>query len=69
MAHSDDFRWFGPPDMIKEWDLLVLTFNKHRYEVTVATNKSADSCYSIFCLYYGENREACSKTHDTKVGP
>ena len=39
MAHSDDFRWFGPPDMIKEWDLLVLTFNKHRYEVTDATNK------------------------------
>ena len=39
IAHSDDFRWFGPPDMIKEWDLLVLTFNKHRYEVTDATNK------------------------------
>lgn len=39
IAHSDDFRWFGPPDLIKEWDLLVLTFNKHRYEVTDATNK------------------------------
>ena len=39
IAHSDDFRWFGPPDMIKEWDKLVLTFNKHRYEVTDATNK------------------------------
>jgi Reverse transcriptase (RNA-dependent DNA polymerase) len=39
IAHSDDFRWFGPPDMINEWDILVLTFNKHRYEVTDATNK------------------------------
>ena len=39
IAHSDDFRWFGPPDMIKEWDMLVTTFNKHRYEVTDATNK------------------------------
>lgn len=39
IAHSDDFRWFGPPDMVHEWDLLVLTFNKHRYEVTDATDK------------------------------
>ena len=35
IAHSDAFRWFGPPDMIKEWDMLVRTFNKHRYEVSL----------------------------------
>ena len=39
MAHSDDFRWFGPQDMIAEWDLLIATFNKSKYEVTDATNK------------------------------
>ena len=39
MAHSDDFRWFGPPDMLDEWKLLVTTFNKHWYEATDATNK------------------------------
>ena len=39
IAHSDDFRWFGPDDLISEWDHLVATFNKHKYEVTDATNK------------------------------
>ena len=39
IAHSDDFRWFGPNELISEWDLLVSTFNKHKYEVTDATNK------------------------------
>ena len=39
MAHSDDFRWFGPDNMISEWDLLITTFGQHKYEVTDATNK------------------------------
>jgi hypothetical protein len=39
IAHSDDFRWFGPPDMLHEWDLIIKTFNAHNYEVTDATNK------------------------------
>jgi hypothetical protein len=39
IAHSDNFRWFGPPELISEWNLLVSTFNKHKYEVTDATNK------------------------------
>jgi hypothetical protein len=39
IAHSDDFRWFGPDDLISEWDLLVATFNRHKYEVTDATSK------------------------------
>ena len=39
IAHSDDFRWFGRPDMIHEWDLLVSTFNAHKYEITDATDK------------------------------
>lgn len=39
MAHSDDFRWFGPNTMMHEWDLIVVTFNKHKYEITDATDK------------------------------
>jgi hypothetical protein len=39
IAHSDDFRWFGPPSMLHEWDRLVATFNAHKYEITDATNK------------------------------
>ena len=39
IAHSDDFRWFGPPEYLSEWDDLVATFNKYKYEVTDATNK------------------------------
>jgi hypothetical protein len=38
-AHSDDFRWFGPPEYISEWDDLVTTFNRHKYEVTDTTEK------------------------------
>ena len=37
--------------------------------LTTAPIKSTDSCYSTFYLYYGETREACHKTHDSKVGP
>ena len=39
IAHSDDFRWFGPQENTHEWDDLVTTFNKHGYEVTNATDK------------------------------
>ena len=39
IAHSDDFRWFGPKEYLNEWDILVKTFNKHKYEVTDATTK------------------------------
>ena len=39
IAHSDDFRWFGRPDMFHEWDLLVSTFNARMYEFTDATDK------------------------------
>jgi hypothetical protein len=37
IAHSDDFRWFGPEELLSEWDQLVTTFNQHRYKVTDAT--------------------------------
>jgi hypothetical protein len=30
IAHSDDFRWFGPPEYIFECDDLVATFNRHK---------------------------------------
>ena len=39
MAHSDDFRWFGPNNMLSEWDLLISNFNKYKYEMTDATDK------------------------------
>jgi hypothetical protein len=39
IAHSNDFRWFGPPAMIHEWDLLVATFNAHNHEITDASDK------------------------------
>ena len=39
IAHSDDFRWFGSDDVLSEWDLLITTFNEHKYEVTDATDK------------------------------
>jgi hypothetical protein len=39
IAHSDDFRWCGPKHMFHEWDLLVATFEKHKYKVTDATDK------------------------------
>ena len=31
IAHSDDFRWFGPPNHIHEWDAVIQAFNKHGY--------------------------------------
>ena len=37
IVHSDDFRWFGPSDKLDEWDLILATFNEHKYEVTDAT--------------------------------
>jgi hypothetical protein len=39
IAHSDDFRWFGPQELLHEWDNLVATFNAHKYEVTDCTDK------------------------------
>ena len=39
IAHSDDFRWFGPEELLSEWDKLVSTFNQHKYEVTDCTDK------------------------------
>jgi hypothetical protein len=51
IAHSGDLRWFGPPDLISQWDLLVATFNKHKYEVTDATNKEFVGIH----IYHDEN--------------
>ena len=38
IAHSDDFRWFEPEDLLSEWDRLCKTFNEHKYKVTDCTN-------------------------------
>jgi hypothetical protein len=55
IAHSDDFRWFGPPDHIHEWDAVITAFNKHGYQVTDATDKEfvgiriqADSAFNYY---------------------
>ena len=34
IVHSDDFRWFGNKEHLSEWQLLVDTFEKHKYKVT-----------------------------------
>jgi hypothetical protein len=39
IVHSDDFRWFGDKDDLREWQLLVTTFEKHKYKVSDATDK------------------------------
>ena len=39
IAHSDDFRWFGPEENLDEWDNIIKIFNKHGYQVTDATDK------------------------------
>jgi hypothetical protein len=39
IAHSDDFRWFGPEENLDEWDNVIKIFNKHGYQVTDATDK------------------------------
>jgi hypothetical protein len=39
IAHSDDFRRFGGMDQIHEWDLLIATFNAHKYEITDSAGK------------------------------
>lgn len=39
IAHSDDFRWFGPEEYLHEWDNVVKIFNRHGYQVTDATDK------------------------------
>jgi hypothetical protein len=43
IAHSGDFRWFGPPTIMHEWDLLVATLNAHKYETTDASDKVSTS--------------------------
>ena len=39
IAHSDDFRWFGPEEDLHEWDKVIKIFNEHGYQVTDATDK------------------------------
>ena len=39
VAHSDDFRWFGLTKHLIEWDVLLKTFNEHKYNVTDCTEK------------------------------
>ena len=38
IAHSDDFRWFGPVELLCEWDLLCATFNAHKYRAVSYTH-------------------------------
>ena len=60
IAHSDDFRWFGPLALISEWDLLIATFNSHKYEVTDATSKEfvgiRITCDEHFNYYMDQSR-------------
>jgi hypothetical protein len=60
IAHSDDFRWFGPPEYLSEWDDLVATFNRHKYAVADATDKEFVgirlSCDEDFNFYMDQSR-------------
>jgi hypothetical protein len=38
IVHSDDFRWFGDARDMSEWQLLVDTFEKHKYKVSDVTD-------------------------------
>ena len=38
IVHSDDFRWFGEASEMSEWQLLVDTFERHKYKVSDVTD-------------------------------
>ena len=55
IVHSDDFRWFGSKKHMYEWQLLVDTFEKHKYKVTdvgdkefVGINITRDEQYNYY---------------------
>ena len=60
IAHSDDFRWFGPKHLLGEWDKLCNTFNAHKYKVTDCTDKEFVginiTCDSDFNYYMDQAR-------------
>ena len=60
IAHSDDFRWFGPAELLSEWDLLCNTFNAHKYKVTDCTDKEfvgiKIQCDAEFNYYADQSR-------------
>jgi hypothetical protein len=60
IAHSDDFRWFGPQTLLYEWKLLCDTFNAHKYRVTDCTDKEfvgiRITCDESFNYYMDQSR-------------
>jgi hypothetical protein len=60
IAHSDDFRWFGPADLLSEWTSLCAAFNDNRYKVTDCTDKEfvgiRIQCDSQFNYYADQSR-------------
>ena len=60
IAHSDDFRWFGPANLLSEWELLCATFNAHKYKVTDCTDKEfvgiKITCDAKFNYYADQSR-------------
>jgi hypothetical protein len=60
IAHSDDFRWFGPHELLSEWEVLCATFNEHKYKVTDCTDKEfvgiRIQCDSQFNYYADQSR-------------
>ena len=55
IAHNDDFRRFGPDDLISEWDLLA-TFNRHKCKVTDVTSKEFVGIH----IYHDEDFNYCT---------
>ena len=55
IVHSNDFRWFGSKKNLKEWQILIDTFEKHKYKVTdvsenefVGINITRDEQFNYF---------------------
>ena len=48
MARSDDSRWFGDLKDIAEWDLLLKSFNNHKYKEFVGIRITCDENINYF---------------------
>jgi hypothetical protein len=71
IAHSDDFRWFGPEENPDEWDNVIKMFNKHGYQVTDATDKDFVSINisrdEQFNYYMGQHRMIETILEEAKI--
>jgi Reverse transcriptase (RNA-dependent DNA polymerase) len=58
IAHSDDFLWFGPDDLISEWDHLVATYTRASYRNHVYCDLLTDLATGRIYPIYTKDRSA-----------